>query len=117
MNKIDNTLLIEAEKFVKNLLEDKLANEFYYHDFKHAMAVKGYVEIIAKECKLNDADLNLLQIAALFHDTGFINSVENHVEHSIEIVKNFLISHSIDKESINSIAEIIMATKMPQNPT
>ncbi|PKP33081.1 MAG: hypothetical protein CVU00_11000 [Bacteroidetes bacterium HGW-Bacteroidetes-17] len=117
MNKIDNTLLIEAEKFVKNLLEDKLANEFYYHDFKHAMAVKGYVEIIAKECKLNDADLNLLQIAALFHDTGFINSVENHVEHSIEIVKNFLISHSIDKESIDSIAEIIMATKMPQNPS
>jgi len=116
MNKIDHTLITEAENFVKNLLDDKLANDFYYHDFRHAMAVKDYVEIIAKECNLNEADINLLRIAALFHDTGFISSVENHVEQGIEIVTDFLNTHSIDKESIDSIAEIIMATKMPQNP-
>jgi len=117
MNKIDNTLIVGAEKFVKNLLDEKLANEFYYHDFRHAMAVKGYAEIIAKECDLNETNVNLLRIAALFHDTGFIDSIENHVEHSIEIVTDFLNNHLIDEESINSITKIIQATKMPQNPT
>ena len=117
MNKIDNTLIVGAEKFVKNLLDEKLANEFYYHDFRHAMAVKGYAEIIAKECDLNETNVNLLRIAALFHDTGFIDSIENHVEHSIEIVTDFLNNHLIDEESINSITKIILATKMPQNPT
>lgn len=117
MKKIDYRFILEAEKYVENLLQDKLADNFYYHDFKHAMAVKSYVEVIGNECKVNDDELNLLRFASLFHDTGFINSAENHVEHSIEIATQFLNFHQIDKESIDKVKTIIEDTKMPQNPT
>ncbi len=117
MKKIDQSFIQEAEKYVENLLQDKLADNFYYHDFKHAMAVKSYVEIIGKECEVTKEELNLLRFSALFHDTGFIHSIENHVEQSIDIATQFLKTHQIDQESIDRISIIIADTKMPQNPT
>ncbi len=117
MKKIDQTFILEAEKYVENLLQDKLSNNFYYHDFKHAMAVKSYAEVIGKECSVTEDELNLLRFSALFHDTGFIHSVENHVEQSTEIAIKFLKTHQIDQDSIDSIKIIISGTKMPQHPT
>ncbi len=116
MENIDQSIIFEAEKFVENLLQDHLDNSFYYHDFKHALAVKSYAETIGKECKMNDEELDLLRVSALFHDTGFINSVENHVEQSIEIATRFLQTHQIEKSAVDKIADLIKATKMPQNP-
>jgi predicted metal-dependent HD superfamily phosphohydrolase len=116
MEKIDQSIIFEAEKFVENLLQDHLDNGFYYHDFKHALAVKNYTETIGNACNLDEKKLDLLRVSALFHDTGFIKSVENHVEDSIEIASRFLKTHQIEQASIDKIGEIILATKMPQNP-
>ncbi len=117
MKKIDSLIISKAEKFIENLLRINLPENFYYHDFKHAMAVKSYAEIIAKDAKLNEEEINLIRMAALFHDTGFIESVSDHVERSIEIAKKFLNENQIDQESTDQICTIILATKMPQNPT
>ena len=116
MEKIDQSIIFEAEKYVENLLQDHLDNSFYYHDFKHALAVKSYAEIIGKECHLKDEEIDILRISALFHDTGFIKSVENHVEQSIEIASRFLKTHQIEQSAIDKVGEVIMATKMPQDP-
>ena len=117
MKKIDQLFISEAERFVENLLQEKLPDHFYYHNFTHAMAVKSYVEMVGKACNVTEEELNLLRLSALFHDTGFIKSIESHVEHSIEIATEFLTAHQIDRESIDCIVKNITATKMPQNPT
>lgn len=116
MKKIDHAFINEAEKYVENLLQDQLADNFYYHDFKHAMAVKYYAETIGRSCKVSEDEINLLKVAALFHDTGFITSIDEHVERSVEIATQFLETHQIDQESIDKIKLIIEGTKMPQNP-
>ncbi len=116
MRKIDDQLLIESEEFISHLFSKKLSGNYFYHNFKHALTVKKYVEVIAADAKLTDQEMNILRISALFHDTGFVESVEFHEEEGVKIVSDFLTDHLIDQKTINHISEIILATKIPQKP-
>ncbi|MCP4551750.1 MAG: HD domain-containing protein [Bacteroidetes bacterium] len=116
MRKIDDQLLVESEEFISHLFSKKLSGNYLYHNFKHALTVKKYVEIIAADAKLTDQEMNILRISALFHDTGFVKSAEFHEEEGVKIVSDFLTDHLIDQNTINHISEIILATKIPQKP-
>ena len=62
-------------------------------------------------------DLYLLKIAALYHDTGFIISKDEHEAISCEIATKELKELGLDSEEIEQVCEMIMATRIPQNPT
>lgn len=116
MTKIDNQILIESEKYISDLFAKKLNENYFYHNFNHALNVKRYAEIIGENCKLSEEEINILRISALFHDVGYVNSYDQHVEEGIKIASEFLIQHNIDQQTINHISETILATKMPQSP-
>ena len=61
--------------------------------------------------------MELLQIAALFHDTGFLEKSVGHEEISCQIAQNNLFGLGFNKSQINAICEMIRATKIPQQPT
>lgn len=116
MRKIDHQLIAESEEFISELLAEKLAKNYFYHNFTHALNVKKYAETIGDKCNLTEDEMNILRISALFHDVGFVNSYDHHVEESVKIASEFLKQHNVDEQSINQISEIIIATQIPQNP-
>ena len=116
MTKIDNQILIESEKYISDLFAEKLDENYFYHNFNHALNVKRYAEIIGENCKLSEEEINILRISALFHDVGYVNSYNQHVEEGIKIASEFLMQHNIDQQTIDHISETILATKMPQSP-
>ncbi len=49
-------------------------------------------------------------------NTGYVGSYDQCHEESIVIASSFLAEHHVDQQTIDQIAEIIGATRLPQNP-
>lgn len=106
-----------AERFVLDLLSSRLSETLYYHGMHHTLDVERAALILAKEEGIEDAaSLNLLKTAALFHDSGFINTYKDHEEEGCRIARKQLPLFSYSKEQIDVICGMIMATRIPQSP-
>lgn len=102
------------------LILDKLLNELpehlHYHTIQHTLDVYESVSTIAKLEDVNSSDFKLLQVAAIYHDAGYLIEKEKHEEHSCEMAKRYLPQFDYSNEDIIAICSLIMATKIPQNP-
>lgn len=103
-------LIEEAENFVCKLLKDKLSVLYFYHDCNHTLEVVTAVQELSKEEKLSPLESEILLVAAWFHDTGYIYGCENHENHSIDIVSDFLKEKDKSEEYIQQVSSIIKAT-------
>ena len=52
----------------------------------------------------------------LFHDMGYINQYENNETIGMEYSRKFLPEYGYSKIQIEKISQLILATKVPQNP-
>ena len=97
-------------------LEAELPEHYTYHSADHTRYVVEKVEEIAIKEKVSKKNIKLLKIAALFHDTGFIKSSENHEAKGCKIATKELQKLDFSEKDINTICGMIMATKIPQSP-
>ena len=97
-------------------LEQEMASHFSYHTADHTKYVIDMATFIAKKEKIEGHELELLKIAALFHDMGFLKSRENHEEVSCEMASKELPSWDFDNSEISQICGMIRSTKIPQRP-
>jgi predicted metal-dependent HD superfamily phosphohydrolase len=112
-----SSLLITAEKYVYNLLNNKLATNYVYHNLAHTQKVLEKTIELAEKLEVDAASLENLQLAALFHDTGFIKGAENHEQESVKILTHFSQENNLEVNRIEAIASLILATKMGYDPT
>ena len=104
-----NKKIIEKAKGYVNVLLAPLEH-LYYHQYEHSLDVsKRAVEIWKKEW-LNNNDLELLELAWIFHDTGFIIQYENNEYIWAKIARNFLKWNLYPENKIKEIERIILAT-------
>jgi predicted metal-dependent HD superfamily phosphohydrolase len=99
-------------------MEENLEPNLTYHNLAHTEDVMEQVERIAIGEQVADQnDILLLKVAALFHDTGFLETYNNHEEKSVEIMKRHLVEGDLTNLEIERVMGMIMATKIPQSPT
>jgi hypothetical protein len=99
------------------MLDESLDSRLTYHNRQHTEDVMKQAERIALSEKMNDPRcLLLLQIAALFHDTGFLETYANHEERSCEILIRHLANEEMEAGETDCIVKMILATKAPQLP-
>jgi predicted metal-dependent HD superfamily phosphohydrolase len=60
------------------LLRDKLPKTLQYHNFEHTEEVLNEALLFATEDKLDDRSLELLAVAAAYHDSGFIKAAKEN---------------------------------------
>jgi len=106
----------KSELFVKQLLTDGLSKDHAYHNLPHTESVVSAVESLAQLSGINENELELLQIAAWFHDTGFTKGYEQHEERSKTIAVEFLNAQNFPQEKTEKILALINATKPSQQP-
>src|SRR4051794_27139573 len=104
----------ELQHYVFDLLETGLPSHFYYHNKEHTQYVVNAALQLAKAEQVIEEDMQLLITAALLHDIGFTETVKNHEEKSCEISKRLLPSYAFDASAIDTICELIIVTKLPQ---
>lgn len=100
-----------------NKLRNELSPELTYHSVDHVLDVMLCVEHIGEQELVQEEDLALVLVAALFHDSGFLLGRSNHELTSCELVKSQLPEFSFNETEIEKICAMIMATKIPQSPS
>lgn len=113
---MNNKILSKAEAFALNLLESKSISKHVYHDVSHTKEVVESAEIIGRRSGLSDSDLEIVLLAAWFHDVGYIDKNEGHEEISAKYAQDFLSKEKYDLIKIEKIKRCILATKVPQRP-
>ncbi len=111
-----NNVLVEVQEKILEILKEKLPSNLYYHNYEHTLDVMEAAERIAKAEFTSNDDIHLLKTAAVFHDVGYIYSRENHEQKSCLIAREMLSSKGIDDDIIDTVCELILATKIPQKP-
>ena len=108
---------VAACLYIEQKLADLLPEDLYYHGVHHTRDVVNAVNSIAEnEGITDDYEKNLLTTAAYYHDSGFLNSYQNHEEEGCRIAQSVLPEFGYSDSDIAAISEMIMATKIPQSP-
>lgn len=102
--------------YVSSLLTTRTPIENFYHNVNHTEeVVKSAIEIGIGE-KLSEYELEMVLIAAWFHDVGYIEKTDGHEKVSVEYAKKFLTKLHYPSNKIKIIVGAILATKIPQKP-
>ncbi len=109
-------LIDKALNTVTNLLEKELSPNCLYHNLTHTMRVYKSTKEIIENSSLTEEENEVLQLAALFHDTGYIIGDKNHEEESVKIASKFLKDNNVETSIIKRVTDTILATKLDVNP-
>ena len=99
-----------------SLLKDNLPPFYTYHNHEHTLYVADKAVEIGKNENCLNEELELLYVAGLWHDTGYIHTYVNHEEAGCTLAAQYLPGFGLNTEKIERICGMIMATKIPQSP-
>ena len=105
---MEKNILWNAKKYV-NLLLSPL-NKHYYHSYEHAIDVMQRAIYLSEQENLPVDEIEMMALAGLFHDTGFIVMYDKNEPIWAKIASNYLKSINYDKNKIKLIEQIILAT-------
>lgn len=109
-------LIAEAEKFATSFLNENLDPKFTYHNLAHTQRVVEKADELSKLANVDEKQKQLVLLASWLHDIGYTKSIKNHEEEGVIIAKDFLNKQKISEQEINTICELILATKMDAVP-
>ncbi|MFS4447334.1 hypothetical protein [Maribacter sp. 2307UL18-2] len=113
---LEQALIKKVEQYVTNLLTFHLPKNIYYHNIAHTKMVVGAVRIISKKSKLEKRQSMILELAAWFHDLGFLSKNIGHEHLSAKMAANFLKTNNVRSSIIYQVTDCIMATKLGAIP-
>ena len=114
---LTNDFFQDVKRYVFDLYKNALPQKVVYHNQNHTLQVVKAANEIALAENISDKDLEILLLAAWFHDLGFTKELKNHEEISKKIAAEYLSKKGFPKEKISKIQSVIDATIMPQNPS
>jgi predicted metal-dependent HD superfamily phosphohydrolase len=94
-----------------------LPSSLTYHNLWHTeQVVVPAVIYIAGEMGIDPEERSLIEVAAAFHDIGFVEIYKGHELASMAIAADVLPQFGFSINAINRIQAMILATRLPQNP-
>ncbi len=107
---------MDIQEELLDILEQKLPDTLYYHNIKHTIDVVTEVELIGWAEGLQEEEILLLKLAALFHDSGHTIDYKDHELHGTKIAKDILSNYNYPKDQIETVCRLIMSTQFPPAP-
>lgn len=104
------------QSLVVDMLENQLPGQYCYHNIQHTLFVQEHARSIGIAEGCTAAELDLIEAAALWHDTGYIRNAAHHEEIGCAFVREQLPGFGYSEADICAICGMIMATKIPQSP-
>lgn len=102
---------------VCNRLLNEIPAYYKYHSLRHTLDVIEMTIKIGHGENLPENEIDLLKVAALFHDTGYLKERKNHEQHSCEVFEEYADKYGFNKEYYPFVKNCIMATCIPQRPS
>lgn len=109
--------LRDMHAFIVRWMREHADEQMPYHDVGHTLDVAEAAMRIAEAEGLGNEEMDLLNAAALFHDTGHqISGPKNHEEVSCGFAREHLPQFGFAPMEVERICQNIMATRIPQTP-
>ncbi|MBF9252240.1 HD domain-containing protein [Pontibacter sp. 172403-2] len=115
-DKYKQTLIQKAEAFCTQLLKSKLPANLVFHNYQHTAAVAKAAYEIGLHSGLSAEEMQVLLVAAWFHDTGYRDKYKGHEEISKQIATDFLRTQGAHVSFREQVAACIEATRQAQQP-
>ena len=112
---MENILDMAADCVIK-LFEDHPPQGITYHDLIHIKDVVNTAKLIGENSVISPDQMEMLLLAAWFHDVGIVERYVEHEEKSAETCHEFLVKHNYPADRIETIINIIRSTRVPQKP-
>jgi len=95
---------------------EELSNGFVYHNLDHTLSVFSNSLLLAKPYNLSEEEMEILAIAALFHDVGYLNVYQGHELASEQIATEFLLREGYPPDKTKAVNACIHATIVTEPP-
>lgn len=106
-----------AINYALTRLRNELSSGLLYHSLPHTRDdVLIAVRKFAAQAGVTGEDLALLEVAAVYHDIGFLYIVAEHERRGVELIRDVLPGYGFSPEQVERIAGMIMTTRLPQTP-
>lgn len=109
-------LLEKARLFIRRHFARHIPGHLLFHDLEHTLSVTRTALGIGEAVGLSGRSLALLEIAALFHDTGYAKSHAGHEDHSAELASAFLDRNGVPQRDIDVVRAAVLATRVGARP-
>lgn len=113
---MDNNLLLDVESYAVNFITLNVSKDYSFHDLQHTISVVKAAHRIGKAMNIEEEELEVLQIAAWFHDLGYDQGKEGHEERGCEYVVNFLKPLGYPSDKLEKIQTVIRSTQLNKTP-
>jgi predicted metal-dependent HD superfamily phosphohydrolase len=113
---ITSELIKKSREYVIDFMQEHFSDEMCYHNIDHTQEVVQAAEVIGTASALSEKDLELVIVAAWFHDTGYYRGCTDHEAASADIARKFLTELGTPASDIEKATSCIMATQIPQSP-
>jgi len=113
---IESNLINDVKNHVFELLKTKLKANVLYHNFNHTEHVANASFEIGVGEGLPEKELEVVVLAAWFHDTGYVKGYDGHEEESVNIAKKYLEEKGVSTETITQVESCILATELHEKP-
>jgi HD superfamily phosphodiesterase len=107
-------LISDIKKYVNYLLIP--LEDMYYHHYEHALSVMERSVYLATMEWCSEEEIEMLIIAALFHDTGFVIQYDWNEFFGAKIANNYLRTILYPDDKTKIIQNIILATIPDRKP-
>ncbi len=113
---MEEDLLEKAHLHVRRWFARRMPAHMVFHDLEHTLGVARAAVGIAQGLKLSSEDIALVELAALFHDTGYAIDHAAHEEASAKLAEAFMLKHHMPKRQVQRVRNLILATRIGAVP-
>jgi predicted metal-dependent HD superfamily phosphohydrolase len=111
-----SNILSQVKEFVGQKFRTEGQTENIYHNFTHTTEVVKATEEIAEASGVTTEEMEILMIAAWFHDLGYIVKCDGHEDISKNYAAEFLEEQNYSIEKKNKVLSLIEVTRLPRQP-
>lgn len=101
---------------IRKWFVSKMPKALCFHDLEHTLAVTRTAKALGQAMRIAPAELILLEVAALFHDTGYALAYVGHEQASAGSADEFLEKLGVGPQDRARIRGLILCTRLGTAP-
>ncbi len=98
-------------------LESQLPKKYCYHRSEHTLMVMAAVKTMAVYMGFSKRAVRLMQVAALFHDMGYLHDHHGHEIKSAEYISQIAQELQLTSADVMAMSQMILHTHPSKRPT
>lgn len=113
---INQGLVEKARLHIRRHFSKRMPGHMQFHDLEHTLTVARTAKEIGLASGLRGKELLLVELAALFHDTGYATAYQGHEEEGVKLATSWMQAHGAGDREVKAVAALILATRSGHTP-